>query len=105
MGEDEATIRDEPRKHRFEIVVGGQVAGFTRYTREGDALALVHTEVDEAFEGQGVGSRLVAGTLAEMRRRGADVLPYCPFVRSYLKHHPEWQDLVPVADRERFGLR
>jgi hypothetical protein len=39
-----------------------------------------------------------------MRQRGVEVLPYCPFVQSYLQRHAELQDLVPVGDRERFGL-
>jgi predicted GNAT family acetyltransferase len=104
MGEPEVTVRDEPTRHRFEILVGGTVAGFTRYKQEGDSVALVHTEVDDAYEGQGLGSRLVAAVLDELRGRGVAVLPYCPFVQGYLKRHPERLDQVPVADRERLGL-
>jgi len=34
------------------------------------------------------------------------VLPYCPFVRSFIdKHRDEYLDLVPEADREKFNLR
>jgi predicted GNAT family acetyltransferase len=32
------------------------------------------------------------------------VLPFCPFVNGYIEHHPEYQDLVPQAYREEFGL-
>jgi hypothetical protein len=32
------------------------------------------------------------------------VLPYCPFVQSYLRRHPELRDLVPAAERARFDL-
>jgi predicted GNAT family acetyltransferase len=104
MGDAEVTVRDAPTRHRFEILVDGQVAGFTRYRQEGGAVALVHTEVDPAYEGQGLGSQLVSETLAQLRERGVGVLPYCPFVRSYLGRHPELQDLVPAEDRERFDL-
>jgi hypothetical protein len=104
MGDAEVIVRDEPARHRYEVLVGGQVAGFTRYKHEGDAVALVHTEVDDAYEGRGLGSRLVSETLSQLRARGVGVLPYCPFVQSYLRRHPELRDLVPAAERARFDL-
>ena len=85
-------------------LLGGRVAGFTRYTQEGDVLSLLHTEIDDAYEGQGLGSTLVKGALESARDRGLAVLPYCPFVKSYLQRHPDLADVVPPAERERFGL-
>jgi predicted GNAT family acetyltransferase len=32
------------------------------------------------------------------------VLPYCPFVNSWIASHPEYADLVPAGRREQFGL-
>ena len=55
---------------------------------------LIHTEVAEAVEGQGLGSRLVRGALDDIRARGLKVAPVCPFVLSYLERHPEYADLV-----------
>lgn len=71
--------------------------------REG-RISFTHTEVADAYEGQGVGSTLVARALDDVRRRGLPMLPFCPFVNAYIKRHPEYSDLVPEADRSRFGL-
>lgn len=100
----EVTVRDVPARHRFEVLVGDQVAGFTTYRQEGDALAFLHTEVKDAYEGQGLGSRLARDAFEAMRERGVAILPYCPFVKSYLVRHPELQDVVPAGERHRFGL-
>jgi predicted GNAT family acetyltransferase len=57
-------------------------------------VVLVHTEVEPAFEGQGLGARLVAGALEDLRARGLKLVPQCPFVRAYLRRHPDQADLV-----------
>ena len=88
------TVRDNPERRRYEAVMDDDVAGFVFY-REGDgSLILIHTEVDERFEGQGIGSRLVAATLDDIRERGLRIVPLCPFVKAYLERHPEYTDLV-----------
>jgi predicted GNAT family acetyltransferase len=100
----DVVVRDNPAQHRFEILVDGKVAGISQYRAEGDALVFTHTKVDDAYEGQGLGSKFVAELLAELRDRGTGVIPECPFVRTYLRRHQELQSVVPEAERERFGL-
>lgn len=95
---------DNPAEHQFEIRADGELAGFAAY-REGErAIVFTHTEIDPAYEGKGLGSVLVRGALEEARSRGSAVLPACPFVRSFVERHPDFLDLVPAADRDRFGL-
>lgn len=100
----EIQIVDEPERDRYEARAGGRIAGFAEYRRVGDRLSVLHTEVAAEFEGRGIGSVVVRGVLADARARGLAVLPFCPFVRSYLTRHPEDLDLVPAADRPRFEL-
>ena len=98
-------VRDNRQRHRFEALVeGGGVAGWISYRTEGELVVLVHTQVDDAYEGQGVGSRLVRSTLAIVEERGGTVLPECPFVLSYLKRHPDLVELVPADRRAELGL-
>jgi predicted GNAT family acetyltransferase len=88
------TVSDRPEQLRYEIEVDGEVAGFINYRREPGIVDLVHTDVDPKWEGKRVGSALVRGALDDLRARGLKVRPTCPFVRAYLKRHPEYQDLI-----------
>ncbi|HEY6963516.1 MAG TPA: GNAT family N-acetyltransferase [Gaiellaceae bacterium] len=91
------TVRDNPEQSRYEITVDGQLAGFVVYRDGGDTLTMVHTEVDPEWEGQGVGSALVKEALDDVRARGLEIRPTCPFVAEYVKRHPEYGDLVSSA--------
>jgi predicted GNAT family acetyltransferase len=97
-------VSDNPDEDRFEIRVDGELAGFSQYRQRPAGLAFTHTEIDDRFEGQGLGSRLVSHALDDARERGFAVLPLCPFVRSYIERHSEYLDLVPEAKRGEFGL-
>ncbi len=104
MTQDTIEIRDAPDKARFELVVGGKVAGFSAYRRDGDRFTFTHTEVSDEHEGEGLGSRLVGDALRQVADRGGSVVPECQFVRSYIAKHEEHRSLVPESDRARFNL-
>ena len=97
-------VRDIEPRERFEVVLDGELAGFTVYRPHDQVYAFVHTEIDPAHEGKGLGGTLVRGAMDAMRERGAAVLPFCPFVAGWLAKHPEYADLVPAARRTEFGL-
>jgi hypothetical protein len=52
----EPRVVDAPERARFEIIVDERLAGFAQYSRSEDEISLTHTEIDPAFEGQGLGS-------------------------------------------------
>jgi uncharacterized protein len=97
-------VADNADEDRYEIRVGGELAGFRQYRQRPAGLAFVHTEIDDRFEGQGLGGQLVSFALNDARSRGLAVLPFCPFVRGYIERHPEYLDLVPAAKRADFGF-
>ena len=104
MTAGEPRVVDDAAAHRFEVRVDGVVAGYAEYRRRGGSVAFTHTVVDEAFEGRGLGSVLARGALDAVRAEGSAVLPFCPFIRSWIQRHPEYADLVPEARRAAFGL-
>src|SRR5262249_18695854 len=92
---DQYTVVDARDRNRFEIRKGEKVAGFTEYRRNGELIAFTHTEVAPDYEGKGLASRLNAAVLDQARKEGLEVLPFCPFVRSYIAKHPgKYLDLV-----------
>jgi uncharacterized protein len=97
-------IIDNPDLQRYEIRVSDELAGFVQYRRRPGLIAFIHTEIDQRFEGQGLGSQLIAAALDGARSEGIAVLPFCPFVNGFISRHPEYVSLVPEDFRSEFGL-
>jgi uncharacterized protein len=104
MDEPRIEIADNADEQRYEVRLDGELAGFAQYRLRPGLIAFVHTEVDDRFEGQGLGSRLIAFALDDARARNLAVLPFCPFVNAYVQRHREYVDLVPEAHRAQFDL-
>jgi uncharacterized protein len=99
------TVERNDARKRYEVMVDGEVGGFLMYRPSTDGrVILPHTEVDPAYKGQGLGSILAAGALADLARRGDVVVPTCPFVAHYLTDHDvaglvvEWPEESDAAD-------
>jgi uncharacterized protein len=89
------SVRDDPDDNRYEAFVDGELAGFSDYELSDGVITFTHTEVDDAFEGHGVGSALVRQSLDQVRASGTlRVRPLCPFVRDWIEQHPDYQDLT-----------
>ncbi|MEU6370969.1 GNAT family N-acetyltransferase [Streptomyces sp. NPDC046931] len=85
-------------RNRYEILVNGKRAGLTAYRDRGAQRVFYHTEVDEAFAGQGLASRLVQEALTDVRAQGKRIVPVCPYVAKFLQKHEEFTDIVdPVT--------
>ncbi|HWI95680.1 MAG TPA: GNAT family N-acetyltransferase [Solirubrobacterales bacterium] len=97
-------IADDADKKRYEIHSGGELAGFATYRLKAGLIELVHTEIDEEFEGHGLGGRLIAFALNDARERGLAVLPFCPFVNDYIQRHRQFVELIPEERRAEFEL-
>jgi uncharacterized protein len=80
---------------KFRARVGDEVAGEAEFLLTPDLVVFTHTEVNPAFEGQGIGSVLIRWALDDVRKDGYAVLPTCPFVRSFIERNTdEYADLV-----------
>ena len=91
----DVVVTHHPEESRYEAHVDGALAGFAAYRIVRGNQVFTHTEVDDAFEGQGVGGALARGALDDVRARGEhDVVAMCPFIAAWIERHPDYQDLV-----------
>jgi predicted GNAT family acetyltransferase len=85
-------IRRTPRY--YEAYLDGERVGQLGYGRRGGVVTAIHTEVEPAAEGKGVGGRLARALLDDARAAGERVVPLCPFVKGWIERHPDYADLV-----------
>src|ERR671930_2051736 len=95
-------VVDNPKRNRFEVHVDGTLAGFAAYRRRGGVGTFTHTEIEPAFEGQGLGSVLARSALDQVRGAGEQVVPLCPFIATYIRRHREYVDLLVPERRGTF---
>jgi uncharacterized protein len=79
-------INDDTAEEQLTLSMDGETAKLA-YELDGDVLRLVHTEVPEAFRGQGVGGLLVEAALAKARAATLTIVPWCPYARRWLEDH------------------
>ncbi len=103
---DAPVVTDNPAASRYELHVGSELAGIVTYQLRKDdtVISLLHTEVEPAFQGAHLATHLARYSLDDARGRGLAVLPFCPYITSWIKKHPEYADLVPADRRADFGL-
>jgi predicted GNAT family acetyltransferase len=90
-------FHDHEDHQRFELEIEGNIA-FVTYRKSPGAITLIHTEVPPELGGQGVGSKLGRATLDAVRTQGRKLTIECDFIRSFIKKHPAYSELL--ADGE-----
>lgn len=86
------TITHRPDLQRFEATVDGLLCR-ADYELHNGIMAMTHTVVPPALEGRGIAGQLVRSALEWARGQGLRVRPVCSYVVTFLRRHPEWQDL------------
>ena len=99
-GQESVRVIDNQSQSRYDVLLGDRLVGFSAYVLRPDRIVFTHTKVAQAYEGQGLGSRLARGALDDVRRRSLRVTPRCPFIAAYIRGHPEYQDLLADAGDE-----
>lgn len=89
-------VRHNAAASRFEATVDGQLC-VAAYRLVDGVMRMHHTEVPAALEGRGIAGRLVRAAFAHAQANGLAVEPWCAYVRTYMKRHPDTQRLLPAG--------
>lgn len=86
-------LLDEEESRQFVLVVSGHRARM-EYDRTPDRIFLTHLLVPPAIEGQDVAAVLTEKVLTWVESKNMKLVPYCPYVKTYLRRHTSWQRLL-----------
>lgn len=98
----EVNVERNDVAHRFEVKLNGRIAKLN-YSRSGDTINYIHTEVPPEFRGQGIGGKLAKAALDYAQNEGLKVTPSCPFLASYVRRHPEYLQVLTPEYRKKLG--
>lgn len=79
---------------RYVAEIDGYYAEMT-YSRASPRLIIIdHTGVPDGLRGKGVGQALALHAVEDARKGGWKIIPLCPFFKSQVERHPDWQDIL-----------
>jgi predicted GNAT family acetyltransferase len=79
----------------FYVDDNGKEAGIMHYTFAGPGKMIIdHTEVDEEYEGKGLGKKLVTAGVEFARENHLKILPLCPFAKKLFDITPAFADVL-----------
>lgn len=92
---EQIVLKNNEMARQFEWRTDGHLAKVEYdFSSDKKRIFLTHTEVPPALEGKGVAARLVQAVLGHIEEKGWKLVPLCPYVKNYLKKHPEYLRLL-----------
>lgn len=102
---DRFSIEHEPQHRQYVLRDGDERIGRTMYAPygpDGTARVFFHTEVDEEYGGRGLAARLATAALDDTVAEGLTIVAWCPYIRAFLRKHPEYgPHVAPVHGEHR----
>lgn len=95
---ENVTIAPVPDRQRYEISVGGQSVGLSKYRDTDGVREFLHTEVDPAFQGHGLATQLIRWALDDTRAAGLRIVASCPMVAAFVSKHRDFDDILDRTD-------
>ena len=93
--EQHIALEESDSKGRYVYRQSGKPPAEMTFSKAGASLIIIdHTEVPDAYRGQGVGLQLVEKAVEDARAKGIKIMPLCPFAAAQFRRHPEFADVL-----------
>jgi uncharacterized protein len=87
--------RNDGKRGAFFIEDEGKEIALMHYTFAGPGKIIIdHTEVNGAYEGKGLGRKLVKAGVDYAREQHIKILPLCPFAKKIFSITPDYADVL-----------
>jgi len=91
----EVKNKNDGKRGVFYIEVDGKEIGFMHYTFAGPGKMIIdHTEVNDEYQGKGLGKQLVKAGVDYAREHHLKILPLCPFAKKIFEITPAFADVL-----------
>jgi predicted GNAT family acetyltransferase len=79
----------------FNITSEGRKVALMTFVFAGpDKIIIDHTEVSPAFNGKGLGKKLVEKAVEVAREKNWKIIPLCPFAKKTFDRNPQFNDVL-----------
>jgi predicted GNAT family acetyltransferase len=85
---------DEKKGSFFIIVDKKRIAEMVYVMARPKKMIIEHTEVNESFQGQGMGLQLLEKLVEFVRKEEIKVIPLCPFAKAQFKKREDLRDVL-----------
>ena len=80
-------------ENRFETWIDDQLSKLD-YMRDGNTIVMTHVGVYPEHRGQGIAGKLTQVALEYARENSLRVIPMCPYIATYIRRNPQYEDLT-----------
>jgi predicted GNAT family acetyltransferase len=101
MTDATSRVQRNDAEERYEILLDDQVVGSAYFSRQGDTITFIHTEVDDRFQHRGLAGDLARASLDDAGQQGWTVVPQCSFIAGFIQRNPEYRRLVTGSGTRR----
>lgn len=86
---------DNGKKGRFYVILNSKQEAELIYNYINViTIRIDHTEVNQVFKGQGVGSKLIAKVVEFARLKELKIVPHCSYAKAVFEKKKEYSDLL-----------
>lgn len=91
----EIQLKESQTKGAAIALINDQEAGKMTYSIASENKIIIdHTEVEDEFNGQGVGKSLLIKIVEMAREKQIKILPLCPFAKAMFEKNEELRDVL-----------